>query len=170
MVLPMWAFWVALGVMLVGLVGVILPVVPGVGLIWIAALVYAIAEGFATVDPITFAVLTVLAAAGLTADIWVSHTGGKLGGASWKALLAGLGLGGVGFLLGLVLGGVGAVPGGIIGALVGVLLVEYLERKDWKEAARAGVGWAVGCLLSGAVQLVVGLAMILIFIWQALKG
>lgn len=156
--------------MFIGLLGVILPVVPGVGLIWIAALVYAIAEGFATIDPLAFAVLTVLGAIGVTADIWVSQAGGKLGGASWQALLAGLGLGVVGFVIGLALGGVGAVPAGMVGALLGILLVEYQRRKDWKEAARAGAGWLVGCLLSGTVQLFVGLTMILLFGWQVLKG
>jgi uncharacterized protein YqgC (DUF456 family) len=170
MVLPMWVFWVTLVVMVVGLVGVILPAVPGVGLIWIAVLVYAIAESFATIDPLTFAVLTVLGAAGVTADIWVSQAGSKLGGASWQALLAGLGLGVVGFAVGLLLGGVGAIPGAMIGAVLGILLVEYLRRKDWKETARAGAGWLIGCLLSGVVQLFVSLTMILIFVWQVLRG
>ena len=33
MVLPIWAFWIALALMLIGLVGVFVPLVPGVGLI-----------------------------------------------------------------------------------------------------------------------------------------
>lgn len=166
----MWTFWLALAVMLIGLVGVVLPGVPGVGLIWMAALVYALAEGFATIDPITFVMLTVLAAAGVTADIWVSHAGSKLGGASWQALLAGLGLGAIGFIIGLLSGGIGAVPGGMIGTLLGIAIVEYLRRKDWTQVARAGAGWLVGCLLSGAVQLFVSVTMILLFAWQVLRG
>jgi uncharacterized protein YqgC (DUF456 family) len=166
----MWAFWVTLGVMFIGVLGVLLPAVPGVGLIWIVTLIYAIAEGFATIDPITFAVLTLMGAAGVTADIWVSQTGGKLGGASWQALLASLGLGLVGFLVGLIFGGVGAVPGGVIGALLGILLVEYHHRQDWREALRAGAGWVAGCVLSGFIQLFISLAMILLFAWQALRG
>jgi hypothetical protein len=93
MPLPEWAFWLTLGVMVVGLVGTLVPVLPGVELIWLAALVYAIAERFATIDPLTFAALTALAAIGITANIWASHLGSRLGGASWQALLAGLGLG-----------------------------------------------------------------------------
>lgn len=166
--------WVALVVMLIGLLGVILPGVPGVGLIWIAALVYAIAEGFTVIDPLTFIVLTILAALGVTSDIWVSQAGGKVAGASWQAMLASLGLGLVGALIGLFFGGVGALPGAIIGALLGVILVEYYHRQDWKDAARAGGGWMVGCLVSGVVQLIVSLLMIFMFvwqfIWQALKG
>jgi len=170
MVLPMWAFWLTLAVMLVGLLGVILPAVPGVGLIWIVILVYAIAERFATVGPFSFVILTILGAVGVTADIWVSQTTGKLSGASWQALLAGLGLGAVGFVAGLIFGAVGAVPGGILGALAGILLVEYNHRKDWKLAAQAGAGWLLGCLVSGAIQFVISLIMIAIFVWQALLG
>lgn len=168
MPLPEWAFWLTLGVMVIGLIGTLIPVLPGVELIWLAALVYAIAERFATIDPLTFAALTVLAAMGITANIWASHLGSRLGGASWQALLAGLGLGAVGFLVGLFVGGIGAVPGGLIGALVGVLLVEYHRRKDWREAARAGTGWLAGCLLSSLIQTVLGVMMILLFLWQGL--
>jgi uncharacterized protein YqgC (DUF456 family) len=169
MVLPMWAFWLALAAMFIGVLGVLLPAVPGVGLIWIVALVYAIAERFATIDPLTFAVLTVLGAAGVTSDIWVSHAGGKLGGASWQALLAALGLGALGAVVGLFIGGIGAIPLGIIGALLGIVLVEYRQRKDWKGAAQASAGWLAGCLLSGAIQLFISLAMVVLFVWQALR-
>ncbi len=168
MSLPEWAFWLTLGVMVIGLIGTLIPFLPGVELIWLAVLVYAIAERFATIDPITFAALTALAAIGITANIWASHLGSRLGGASWQALLAGLGLGAVGFIIGLLAGGIGAVPGGLIGALVGVLWVEYHRRKDWRAVARAGTGWLAGCLLSGLIQVTIGIMMILLFVWQGL--
>jgi len=168
MSLPEWAFWLTLGVMLVGLVGTLVPILPGVELIWLAVLVYAIAERFASIDPLTFAVLTALAAIGMLANFWASQLGSRLGGASWQALLAGLGFGALGFIIGLFVGGIGAVPGGLIGSLTGILLVEYLRRRDWKGAARAGTGWLVGCLLSGFIQMTVGIVMILIFVWQGL--
>lgn len=169
MVLPKWTFWLTLAVMGLGLVGALIPVLPGIELIWIAALIYAVAERFITIDPLTFAALTILAAVGITANIWASHLGSKLGGASWQALLAGLGLGALGFVIGLIVGGIGALPAGLIGALGGILLVEYHRRRDWKETASAGTGWLVGCLLSCVVQFILGLAMVLLFVWQAMK-
>jgi uncharacterized protein YqgC (DUF456 family) len=176
-----WVFWAVLITMLVGLLGVFLPLVPGVGLIWIAALVYAIAEGFATVDPITFTVLTILGAIGITSDIWMSKLGATVGGASFRALLAGLGLGIVGGIVGLLLSIVGTVfglpflaigiaPCAIIGAVLGIFLVEQHVRDDWREALKATSGWAIGCVLSGVVQFIISTLMILIFVWQALKG
>ncbi len=168
--LPEWAFWVALVVMVIGLVGTVVPILPDVVLIWLAALAYAIAEGFATIGPITFAAITLLAAIGVTTEIWVSQVGGRLGGASWQALLAGMGLGAVGFVVGLLVGGVGALPVAMVGALAGVVLVEYHRRRDWKETARAGAGWLAGCLISGGVKLLLGLMMIALFVWQVLRG
>jgi uncharacterized protein YqgC (DUF456 family) len=170
MVLPRWAFWIALVAMAVGLIGVILPVVPGVGFIWLVTLGYAIAERFATIDPITFAVLTVLGAIGVSADLWMSHLGARFGGASVWSLLAGLVLGAIGAIVGLVFLGVGAVPGAILGTVLGVILAEWYRRRDWREAFKVGGGWLIGCTLSGVVQFLIAVLMILIFIWQALRG
>ena len=156
--------------MLVGMIGVILPVVPGVGFIWIVVLIYAIAERFATIDPITFSILTILGAVGFTADLWMSQAGAKAGGASVWSLLVGLLLGAVGAIVGLVFLGVGAIPGAIVGAVAGVVLAEYYRRRDWREAFKAGGGWLVGCTLSGGVQFLIAILMILIFAWQVLRG
>jgi len=170
MVLPMWAFWVALAAMAIGLMGVILPVVPGVGFIWLVALAYAIAEHFATIDPLTFSVLTLLGAIGFTADLWMSQAGAKVGGASVWSLLAGLVMGVIGAIVGLVFLGVGAALGAIVGAIAGVILAEWYQRRDWREAFKAGGGWLVGCTISGGVQFLIAILMILIFVWQALRG
>lgn len=165
--LPDWPFWLALSVMLVGLAGTILPALPGVGLIWIAALSYAVFERFATVDPLAFAVLTLLAAVGFGSDLLLSQAGSKLAGASWQAIAAGIALGAAGFALALVFGGIGTLPAAIIGTLTGILLVEYRRRRNWREAFKAGGGWLVGCLASRAVQFLMAVLMITIFVWQA---
>jgi uncharacterized protein YqgC (DUF456 family) len=170
MVLPEWAFYLALVIMGVGLIGVILPIVPGVGLIWIVAAIYAIAERFATIDPITFVVLTILGAVGVTSDLWMTQLGAKVGGASFASMLGGMVLGIVGAIVGLAFLGVGAVPGAIIGAILGVVLTEWYQNRDWDEAFKVGTGWAAGCLLSGGVQFIISLLMILIFVWQVLRG
>ena len=170
MVLPMWAFWVALAAILIGMIGVILPVVPGVGFIWIVVVIYAIAERFATIDPITFSVITILGAIGVSADLWMSQVGATAGGASPLSLLAGALFGAVGSLVGLLFFGVGAIPGAIIGALAGVVIAEWHRREDWREAFKAGGGWLAGCALSGIVQFIVATLMILIYVWQVLKG
>jgi uncharacterized protein YqgC (DUF456 family) len=164
---PNWPFWIALIVMLIGLAGTILPVLPGIGLIWATALVYAIIERFATIDTLTFAVLTLLAAVGIGSDLLLSHAGSKLAGASWQALAAGFVLGAVAFVLALIFGGIGALPAAIIGTVTGIVLIEFRRQRSWREALKAGGGWLVGCLASRAVQFVIGVLMIVIFVWQA---
>lgn len=153
--------------MIVGLIGTLLPLLPGVELIWLVALVYAAAGKFSVIDPLTFGILTLLGAVGLTVEIWAGHVGSKLGGASWRSLLVGLASGALGFVLGIFLSGVGAFLLGAIGALAGVLLGEYLSQRDWKQAVRAGAGWLAGCLVSGIIRLGIGLLMVLLFVWKA---
>lgn len=170
MVLPLWAFWIALAVMLVGLIGVILPVVPGVILIWLAVLVYAIAENFATIDPITFAVITLLGAAGATSELWMSQTGARMAGASLRSQLIGLATGVVGAIIGGVFFGVGAVPGALIGSLLGIFLAERWRCSNWREALRSTGGWLLGWALSTLIQFLIGAGMIAIFAWQAFRG
>ena len=161
----MSGFWltVALAAMFIGLLGVLLPLVPGVALIWLVALVYAIAEGFKNIDPITMIVLSVIALPGITADIWVSSLGAKAGGASLWSIVASLVGGVVGFL-------VSTLPGAIIGALVGLMAVELFRAKDWRQALKASGGWIAGWLLSAVVQIITGVIMIAIFWWQAMGG
>jgi uncharacterized protein YqgC (DUF456 family) len=166
----MWVFWAALAAMLVGLLGILLPAIPGVALIWLATLIYAIAERFATIDPITFAILTVLGAIGATADLWMSQTGARVGGASIRSMLIGLGTGLIGALIGALFLGIGAVPGALVGTLAGIFLAEYYRREDWREALKVAGAWLIGCTLSSVVQLFLGILMMAIFTWQVLRG
>lgn len=161
------SFWIALGAMLIGLAGTVLPALPGVGLIWFAALIYAVADGFVKLTPLGFGLITALAALGLASDFLVSQFGSRMAGASWQALAVGMGLGAAGFLLGLFVGGIGAVPMGIIGTLLGIFIMEYRHRRDWVAALKAGGGWLAGCVASRGIQFVLALAMVAIFVWQA---
>jgi uncharacterized protein YqgC (DUF456 family) len=154
---------VALVLMFIGLLGVILPLVPGIVLVYLAALLYAVIEGFAKIGPITLAVLTVLAVVGVTADLWVSSLGAKVGGASVWALLGGLALG----LVGLIFF---SLPGAILGSVLGVIMVELGRVGDWRKVLKSGGGWLIGWLLSTVVQLSIALIMIAIFLWQVRQG
>jgi uncharacterized protein len=170
MVLPVWAFWMAILFLVVGLLGVILPAVPGAGFMWIVIVVYAIAERFATIDPISFVVLTLLGLSGATADIWLSWLGTKVAGASFRSTLYSLAGALLGGLIGLLFLGFGAIPGVLIGSVLGVLISEYRERGEWKAAWRASLELMVGFTLSIVVQLGLGLLMFAIFVWQVLRG
>jgi uncharacterized protein YqgC (DUF456 family) len=157
------ALALALLVMLAGLIGIVLPVIPGTVLIFVAAFFYALAEGFRTIGWPTLVVLGLLAIVATTADIWASTVGAKLGGASGWSVVVGLVGGFVGFLI-------FTLPGAIIGAILGVLLTEIVRVGDWRQALRAGSGWVIGWVLSTVLQLGIGLAMVAIFVWQVTQG
>ena len=150
-------------VMLVGLLGTFLPVVPGSILIFLAALVYAWLEKFQTVGWPTLVVLGVLTFVGTTADIWASSVGAKAGGASAWSVVAGLVGGGVGLLL-------FSLPGSVLGAILAVLVLETYRAGDWRKALKAGGGWAVGWILSVGIRLGIGLLMVALFVWQVVQG
>lgn len=144
-------------IMLLGLIGIVLPIVPGTVLIFLAALVYALLEGFQAVGWPTLVVLGLLTIVATTADIWASSIGAKMGGASGWSVVVGF----VGGLVGFVLF---TLPGAIIGAFLGVLLTEIARVGDLRKALKAGGGWAVGWVLSTVFQVAIGLAMVAIFV------
>ncbi len=149
--------------MLIGVIGTVLPIIPGTILIFVAALVYALIEGFQAVGWPTLLVLGVLTVLATSADIWATSIGAKMGGASGWSVVIGL----VGALLGFI---VFNLLGAIIGAVLGVLLTEVVRVGDWRQALKAGSGWAIGWVLSTVFQLVTALIMVAIFAWQVSKG
>lgn len=153
----------ALLVMVVGLIGTVLPVIPGTVLIFLSALGYALVEGFQAVGWPTLAVLGVLALVATTADLWASSIGAKVGGASGWSVLGGMIGGLIGFL-------VLSLVGAIIGAILGVLLTEIVRLGDWRKALKAGGGWAIGWALATVVQVGIALTMVAIFVWQVIQG
>lgn len=150
-------------VMLIGVIGTVAPVLPGAILIFAAALVYAIVEGFQAVGWPTLVVLGLLAAIATSADLWTSTVGAKLGGASGWSIVVGLVAGIVGFFF-------FGLPVAIIGAIAGVLVTEIVRLGDWKKALKASGGWGLGWALSTIVNLGIGLVMVAIFVWQIVKG
>jgi uncharacterized protein len=159
-------FWLAVIAMLVGLAGTVLPALPGIALIWISALIYGIVDRFTTLTPAVFAVITVLAAIGLAADFFLTQAATRFTGASWQATIAGVVGGIIGMIIGFFAAGIGAGVGGIAGALVAVIGVEYVHRKDLRLAVKAGGGWLAGCLASRAMQFVIAFLMVIIFVWR----
>ena len=156
--------------MLVGLIGIVVPILPGTIFIWLGVLAFALVEGFQAIDWVTFIVLTLIALVTGTADIWLALLGAKTGGASFWALAYGMIGGIVGFFLfGALLPIVGNLFGGIIGYALGILIGQYQKHRDWNLALKASFGGIVGWGIATIVQFAGGLLMIVIFIWQVLS-
>ena len=115
--------------MFVGLVGSVLPALPGVTLIFISALVYAFSTGFEVVGGWVVALIGLFAALALIADfVGTSYGARRFGASNWGT--AGGAIGGiVGALAGLLFLGIGSLFGLILGSVAGVFLGEYLRRR-----------------------------------------
>jgi hypothetical protein len=157
------ALVVSMGLVLVGLIGTVVPGIPGTLLIFLGALVYAIVERFQAVGWPTLVVLGLLTVASTAADWFATSVGARLGGASGWSIVGGIAGGLVGVL-------VFSLPGAILGALAGVLAVEILRAKDWRKALKASGGWAAGWIVNTIFQVTIGLVMAAIFVWQVMQG
>ena len=168
-VLDAFVFGLALLFILIGLIGILLPILPGTLLIWLAVLGYAIYEGFEAIDWYTFTFITIIALVTGTADLWLSLLGSKKGGASWEAMVVGV-IGGIAgfFFLGSLLPIIGNLIGGIVGYSIGVLLGQYIKHRDWKIAGKATAGGLIGWGIATVIQIAGGLLMAIIFFWQVL--
>lgn len=158
-------FGIAVVFLLIGLAGVLIPLLPGSLLIWITVAVYAAAErlnGFAAIDGVTFAVITVIALVTGLSDLWLPLLGAKVTGSSPRSLIYGV----VGGLIGTFI-----IPllGSIIGYVAGILIGEYRRYGDWDKALRAGWGGLAGWGIATAIQLGGGLLILIIFVWQVLS-
>jgi uncharacterized protein len=139
--------------MAVGLVGTVVPVLPGLGLVWLGALLYGLLAGFGTVGWLAMAAVTVLASVGTVAGVALPKRRAGAAGAARASLWLGAVAAVVGFFVVPV---VGLPLGGALGILVG----EWARTGDGRAARRATWATLVGFGLAAVVQLACGLAMI----------
>ena len=153
-VVMLWLLAVAL--MVAGIVGMVLPFLPGAPLLFAGFVLAAWAENFAYVGAATLIVLGVLAALTYALDLAATAFGAKRFGASPRAAVGAA----LGTLLGLPLGLVGVIVGPFIGAFVAELSI----RRGVGAASRAGVGASIGLAIGAAAKLALGFVMIGIFV------
>jgi uncharacterized protein YqgC (DUF456 family) len=156
-VITLWIFWVTLAIMLVGLAGTFVPALPGLPIIWVAGLIYAIATGFHAVGWLYLAVTGVVVLLVQVAEQLARAWGAKRFGASnwgtWGAV--------IGSLVGLFF-----MPFGLfLGPFLGALVAELLRGRSLAEATRAGWGGLVGVLGSVVINVLVGVGLIIGFLW-----
>jgi hypothetical protein len=140
---------------LVGLVGTVVPLLPGPPLVFAGLLLAAWSDGFRHFGLPTVVLLSVLLLAAIAVDLLASALGARRLGAGPLAVVGAL----VGTLVGLFF----ALPGLLIGPLLGAALGEYWSRRDWRRAGRVGLATWLGLLLGGAVKLALTLSMLAVF-------
>lgn len=147
---------------------------PGVAIIFVSALLYALATQFsAAMTPGFVVALGALMILAETADNWLMALGAKKFGAStaavWLALLGGLlGAALIGPVLAIGLSILGPVVGAFLGAFLMVVVYEQRQKRNWREALRAGWGTLLGRVAGIMLKLMIGLAMAAVITWKVL--
>lgn len=153
---------IALATMLVGLFGLIIPIFPGITVIWLATLVYGLVTGFNTLAWILFVIISILAVIGVTIDNVLMNAKAHKEGAAWTSLALGW--------LGGVLGTIFLPPfGGLVAAPLVVLLVEYIRQRDIHRALLTVRGLMLGWGASFIVRFFIGLSMIGLWVIWAIN-
>ena len=150
-----WLF--AIVVMAVGLIGSVIPVLPGTTVIFAAAVIHRLVLGadrsLGWTALIAMLMLTLLTYA---IDAAAGVVGARQFGATKWGVIGGV----VGALIGLFFGLLGLFVGPVVGAIVG----ELIGGKEIMKAGRAGWGTFLGGLAGIVGKLFIGLIMILIFL------
>jgi uncharacterized protein YqgC (DUF456 family) len=150
-------------IMLIGLAGILLPLLPGIELIWLAALGYGILHGFTWPGVLAMVVITAFFAAGLSSDIWITGLGLKSAGTSLVSMLLGA--------AGLVIGSLFFTP--LAGILIGLgilMVLEFRRHRDVKKAVASAGSAVLGCGLSFGFKLFVGFVMMGIWVIWVIWG
>lgn len=135
-----------------GLAGTVLPVLPGVILVFAGLFVAAWADGFRHVGAIGLTLIGVLALLAFVVDFVASLLGAKRVGASPLALAGAAAGGAVGLFLG--------IPGLIFGPFIGAVAGEYLARGRFVQAGKVGVGTWLGLIAAAVAKVVIAFLMI----------
>lgn len=139
-----------------GLIGTVLPLLPGTVLVWGGIVLGAWIDNFARVGTTTVAVISVLAVLAWALDYVAGLLGAQKAGASKLALLGAA----VGTVVGLFMGLVGVLFMPLVGAAIG----EYVARKDQNRAVKVGVATWVGIMLGLIAKVVLAFVMVGIFV------
>jgi uncharacterized protein YqgC (DUF456 family) len=156
--------WLILGftLMIVGIIGSVLPVLPGPITGWFGLLLLH----FSNAIPMNYQLLGITFTIAVTIfvlDYIIPGLGAKKFGGSKK--------GATGATLGLIVGLIVPIPlGFVIGAFVGALIGELShDPKDLKRALKSAFGSFIGFLASVTMKLMVSLVLMVIFVYEVVS-
>jgi uncharacterized protein len=154
-----WWF-AAVVVMAIGLLGTVLPVVPGTTIILAAAVVHRLVVGAEKgMSWWMIGVLVLLTTITYAIDFAATYVGAKYFGATRWGVIGAV----IGGIVGIFTGFVTLLVAPIIGAIAG----EMIAGKKMIDAGKAGWGTLLGNLAGMISKLAIGLAMIVLFLMNA---
>ena len=143
-----------------GLLGVVLPALPGVPLVFLAVLLGAWINGFEHTGWVTLGIFAALTLFAQLLDFIASAWGTQYADASARAFWGAT----IGAIVGIFFG----IPGLLLGPFVGAVLGELSGGRGIRQSGRAGLGAWLGMVLGTAAKLTIAFLMIGTFVVQSL--
>ena len=156
----METFWLVLsiGLVLIGLAGTVVPMLPGIPLVFAGFLVWGLASEWRDFPVRVVVIVGAVTLLVTFLDYYAGAAGAKKYGSSkagvWGAIIGGI----IGVL-------VFNIPGLIIGPFVGAVAGELFTGKSQKEAWRAGWGAFVGIVAGNLLKIITALVMAGLFFY-----
>ena len=149
-----------------GLIGTLLPTLPGSSLIFIGVLAYAVMTHFQAISGLQLFILFALMLVGAVGQFLITSFGARVMGAGKYGIIGAF----AGFILGMLL--IPAPGGCLLGAFAGAFICEMaFAMKSENESLKAGVGAVICALFSLFFEFFIGIIMIsytLYLIWQSM--
>jgi uncharacterized protein YqgC (DUF456 family) len=152
---------VAFALLVAGVVGSFVPLVPGPLLSVAGVLVYWWASGYADPSTLVLVVLLLVGLVGVAVDLLGGAIGASAGGASAVTTAAAA-------FVGLALFFVAGPAGVVVGVAGTVFAVELYRGRSARKSLRAALGAAVGVLASALVQALLALSVLVAMVLVAL--
>jgi len=146
----------AVALVVVGVIGTVLPALPGAPLVFLGLLLAAWADHFQKVGWFTLIILAILTLLSFGVDFLARSYGAKRVGASWLAL--------AGAVVGTIVGLFFSIPGLILGPFLGAVAGEWLAVRNLRQAGKVGLGTWLGMILGIATNLALVFAMVGVFV------
>jgi uncharacterized protein YqgC (DUF456 family) len=157
--------WLTLTFMLVGLVGLVIPIFPGIVVIWLSALVYALIAAYAGRMPVwdwlLFILITILMIIGSFVDNIIIAKKLRETGTPWSSIAIGYFAGLVSSLILTPFAALLITPLALFGA-------EYWRLRNFKQALTSARGWLIGFGWTFLALVAIGALMIglwLLWVW-----
>ncbi|MFN4262084.1 MAG: DUF456 domain-containing protein [Thioalkalivibrionaceae bacterium] len=148
-----WVAWsLAVALVALGLAGTLVPVLPGVPVMWLGFVWLVWLDGFERVGWFTLGILAAAMLLTVLIDLLASVLGARRVRASPEALWGAL----IGGVLGIFFGLIGLVLGPFVGAVIG----ELIARGGFDRAMDVGVASWVGLLLGTVAKFAIALMML----------
>ncbi len=141
--------------MAVGLLGSVLPVLPGVPVVLAVAIGHKLYFGAEGASWWLIGLLALLALLAIGLDYLATSVGARKLGASWRGML--------GAVLGGLVGLFFSVPGILLGPFLGAFLLELAGGYEYRQALRAGAGATLGLVAGALGKFAICVVMITLF-------